>query len=101
MNKYFRDHQLQLIAVGELLADARRGLEMQQQRLVPSDTRLPLPAPVALDILHAVAWLRDTLKWTPASLPAIYPFRAFLAVCDNYTFFSVASKPASNVSPAT
>jgi hypothetical protein len=27
--KYFRDHQLPSIAVGELLADAIRGLEMQ------------------------------------------------------------------------
>jgi hypothetical protein len=49
--KYFRDHQLRSIAVGELLADAIRGLEMQQQCLAPSYTRLPLPAPVSLDIL--------------------------------------------------
>jgi hypothetical protein len=35
MNEYFRDHQLFYIAAGELIADARRGLEMQQQRLVP------------------------------------------------------------------
>jgi hypothetical protein len=42
VNKYFRDHQLPSIAVGDLLADARRGLEMRRQRLVSSDTRLPL-----------------------------------------------------------
>jgi hypothetical protein len=30
VNKFFRDHQRQPIAVGELLADARRGLEMLQ-----------------------------------------------------------------------
>jgi hypothetical protein len=28
VNKYFRDHHLPPIAVGELLADGRRGLEM-------------------------------------------------------------------------
>jgi hypothetical protein len=41
----FRDHQQQPIAVGELLADARRGLDMQQERLLAADSRLPLPAP--------------------------------------------------------
>jgi hypothetical protein len=61
VNKYFRDHQLQLIAIGDLLADARRGLEMLQHRLVPADTRLLLPAPVTLDILLAANTLRDSL----------------------------------------
>jgi hypothetical protein len=61
VNKYFRDHQLPPIVVGDLLADARRGLEMLQHRLVPTDTRLPLPAPVALDILSAANTLRDSL----------------------------------------
>jgi hypothetical protein len=49
------------IAVGDLLADARRGLEMQQQRLVPSETILPLLAPVALNILLAADKLHDNL----------------------------------------
>jgi hypothetical protein len=69
VNKYFRDRQRQPIAVGELMADARRGLEMQQHRLVPADTRLPLPAPVALDILQAANTLRDGLTWSPATVP--------------------------------
>jgi hypothetical protein len=51
INKFFRDHQQQPIAVGELLADARRGLEMQQERLQAADSRLPLPAPLALTLL--------------------------------------------------
>jgi hypothetical protein len=42
VNKFFRDHQRPPIAVGELLADARRGLEMLQRRLVQADTRLSL-----------------------------------------------------------
>jgi hypothetical protein len=87
VNKFFRDHQRQPIAVGELLADARRGLEMLQKRLVPTASRLPLPAPVALDILLAAAALRDTLTWTPATLPQLQRFRACLVVCVNYIFF--------------
>jgi hypothetical protein len=97
---YFRDHELHPIAVGELLADARRELEMEQQPLVPPDNRLPLPALVALDILHVAAWLRDTITWKSSSLPFIHLFRASLAVGVNCTFF-VSPKPASAFSQAT
>jgi hypothetical protein len=61
VNKFFRDHQRQPIAVGELLADARRGLEILQERRVPATSRLPLPAPVALNILLTAASLSTTL----------------------------------------
>jgi hypothetical protein len=61
VNKYFRDHLLPLVAVGDLLADARRGLEIQQLRFVLPDTRLPLLAPVALAILLAADNLRDNV----------------------------------------
>jgi hypothetical protein len=67
INKFFRDHKLQPIAVGELLADARRGLEMQQQRLQASDSRLPLPATLPLSLLTAAAKLRTHLQWTLTS----------------------------------
>jgi hypothetical protein len=77
-----------------MLANARRGLEMLQQRLVPSDTRLPLPTPVALDILMAANTLRENMTWSRASLPLLERFRAFLAVCVNYTFFCRAEKGA-------
>jgi hypothetical protein len=76
VNKCFRDHQRQPIAVGALLADARRGLEMLQHRLLPTAARLPLPAPVALDILHGADALRGTFAWTPAALPQLQRFRA-------------------------
>jgi len=94
INKYFRDHRRQPIAVGELLADARRGLDMLQRRLLPTAARLPLPAQVALNILHAANTLRGTFAWTPAALPQMQRFRACLAVCVNYTFFCRAETGA-------
>jgi hypothetical protein len=86
VNKFLRDHQRQPIAVGELLTDARRGLEMRQHRLIPTAARLPLPAPVALDILHAADALCGTFAWTLAALPQLQRFSC-LAVCVNYIFF--------------
>jgi hypothetical protein len=94
VNKFFRDHRRQPIAVGELLADARRGLEMLQHRLLPGTARLPLPAPVALDILLAANALRGTFAWTHAALPELQRFMACLAVCVNYTFFCRAETGA-------
>ena len=87
MNKFFRDHQRQPIAVGELLANARRGLEMIQHRILPTASRLPLSAPVALDILKAADALRGTFTWTHAALPQLQRFRACLAIYINYSFF--------------
>jgi hypothetical protein len=94
VNKFFRDHQRQPIAVGQLLADARRGLEILQERLVPTASCLPLPASVALDILLAAAALRDSLTWTHATLPQLQRFKACLAVCVNYIFFCRAETGA-------
>jgi hypothetical protein len=84
VNKFFRDHERQPIAVGELLADARRGLEMLQ----------PLPAPITLNILLAANTSRDDLTCPPATLPMLERFRACLAVCVNYIFFCRAETGA-------
>eukprot|EP00873_Tetraselmis_striata_P038212 jgi/Tetstr1/458476/TSEL_004330.t1 len=62
INKYFRDHQRQPIALGEMVADARRGLAIQQERLAAEDVRVALPAPVAADILNTAIGFRQTLK---------------------------------------
>jgi hypothetical protein len=80
--------------VGELLADARRGLEVLQHRLLPTAARLPLPAQVALDILHAANALRGTFAWAHATLPQMQRFGACLAVCVNYIFFCRAETGA-------
>jgi ribosomal protein S27E len=65
---------------------------MRQQRLVPVDTRLPLPAPVALDILIAADKLRDNLTLPPSTRPLLVRFRPCLAIFVNYTFFCHAEK---------
>jgi hypothetical protein len=59
VNKFLRNHQQQPIAVGELLADARRGLEMQQRRLLAADSRRLLPAPLARARPDAATHLRE------------------------------------------
>jgi hypothetical protein len=86
VNKFVRDHQ-QPIAVGELLTDSRRGLEMQHHRLLAADSRLPLLAPLALTMLDAVALLREHLTWASPTRHDITRFRAMHAVCTNYAFF--------------
>eukprot|EP00873_Tetraselmis_striata_P021557 jgi/Tetstr1/441821/TSEL_030037.t1 len=73
INKYFRDHQRQPVALGEMMADARRGLAIQQERLAEEDVRNALPAPVAADILDAAIELRRTLVWEPANIADIHP----------------------------
>jgi hypothetical protein len=87
INKFFRDHQQQPIAIGELLEDARRGLGLQQERLEAADSRLPLKAPLALSLLNAAAELRTHLEWTPPARHPIARFRALLALCMNDAFF--------------
>jgi hypothetical protein len=94
VNKFFRDHKRQPIAVGELIADAMRGLEMLQRRIVPADFRLPLPASVALNILLAANTLHADLLWTPANRPLLERFRACLAICVNCIFFCRAETGA-------
>jgi hypothetical protein len=67
---------------------------MLQHRLVPADTRLPLPAPVTLDILLAPDTLRDGLTWSPTNRSLLERFRACLVVCVNYTYFCRAETGA-------
>jgi hypothetical protein len=91
VNKLFRDHQQQPIAVGELLADTRRGLEdarrglkMQEQRILASDARLHIPAPQALTLPQSASQTREHLAWTPIARQAIAQFRATLGICTVY-----------------
>jgi hypothetical protein len=73
---------------------------MLQHRIVPTDTRLPLPAPVALDILLAANAVRETFTCCPANLAILARFRAFRTVWVNYNFFA-APRPAPAASRVT
>eukprot|EP00873_Tetraselmis_striata_P000849 jgi/Tetstr1/421113/TSEL_012157.t2 len=95
INKYFRDHQRQPVALGEMVADARRGLAIQQERLAAEDVRVALPAPVAADILNTAIGFRQTLAWEPANIAGIRAFRAALATITAYVFLCRAESGIS------
>eukprot|EP00873_Tetraselmis_striata_P033139 jgi/Tetstr1/453403/TSEL_040385.t1 len=95
INKYFRDHQRQPVALGEMVADARRGLAIQQERLAAEDVRVALPAPVAADILNTAIGVRQTLVWEPANIADIRAFRAALATITAYVFLCRAESGIS------
>ena len=60
INTYHADAGLVRPALGHVVAAARRGMRRAQAQLTTRDTRTPLPAAVALDILDsALAELRD------------------------------------------
>eukprot|EP00873_Tetraselmis_striata_P011875 jgi/Tetstr1/432139/TSEL_021596.t1 len=95
ISKYFRDHQRQPVALGEMVADARRGLAIQQKRPAEEDIRVALPAPVAADILDTAIELRRTLVWEPANIADIRAFRAALATITAYIFICRAESGIS------
>eukprot|EP00873_Tetraselmis_striata_P020955 jgi/Tetstr1/441219/TSEL_029475.t1 len=86
INKYFRDHRRQPIALGEMVADARRGLAIQRKRLEEGNAHIALPAPVATDIMDATIELRRTLVWEPANIADIQAFKGALATITSYVF---------------
>jgi hypothetical protein len=51
INKFFRDHLKEPVALGLLLTDARRGLVMQQQPITDPDIRVPILAPIVQRML--------------------------------------------------
>jgi len=52
INKFLQGHALHPVAIGPLVLGVRIGLENCQEDLDPLPQRLPLPAPVALEILE-------------------------------------------------
>eukprot|EP00873_Tetraselmis_striata_P026855 jgi/Tetstr1/447119/TSEL_034557.t1 len=93
INQYFPDHQRQPVALGDMVADARRGLAIQQERLAAEDVRVP--APVAADILNTAIGFRQTLVWEPANIADIRAFRAALATITAYVFLCRAESGIS------
>jgi hypothetical protein len=62
---------------------------MPHERLLATDSHLPLLAPVASALLNAAAKIREQLTWTPSSRHLISRFLALLAMCTNYAFFCI------------
>jgi hypothetical protein len=87
INKFFRDHVKEPVALGTLLTDARRGLAMQQQPITDPDIRVPNHAPVVQQMLLFAHRHYRALTWQPDNLVHIKTFRAILAVCTNYCYF--------------
>ena len=52
INKYLQDHAQPLVALGLLVSGIHKELANCQENLAPLPQRLPLPAPVALEILE-------------------------------------------------
>jgi hypothetical protein len=87
INRFLQDHARQPVALGTLVAGVRKGLANCQEDLAPLPQRLPLPAPVALEILQLAERLQLTAvyHWTNPDLPLL---RAAVATLTAYTFFN-------------
>jgi hypothetical protein len=83
INKFFRDHLKEPMALGPLLTDARRGLAMQQQPITDPDIRVPIHAPIVQQMLHFAHRHYRALPWQPDTLVHIKTFRAIFAIYTN------------------
>jgi hypothetical protein len=87
INKLFRDHLKEPLAMGPLLTDARHGLAMQQQPITDPDICIPIPAPIVQHMLLFAHRHHRAITWRPDNLVQIKTFRAILAVGTNYCYF--------------
>lgn len=87
INRLLKDHGKPPVALGPLVADVRAGLGNSQVPLSPAPARIPLPAPVALDILVEAESVLSTTSWFSPQDPAVRRARALVAVLVNYIFF--------------
>jgi hypothetical protein len=101
INKFFRDHQQEPIAVGKLLADTRRGLDMLQQRFPPSDARLPIIALVALALLQYASAMRATTYWTSTNIVNTSPSSELPSRCAPTTLSHAKRSRAYAAKPTT
>jgi hypothetical protein len=87
INKLFRDHLKEPVALGPLLTDARRGLAMQQKPITDPDIRVPIPAPIVQHMVLFAHRQYHALTWQPDNLVHIKTFRAIYVVFTNYCYF--------------
>lgn len=89
VNRFLKDHAAAPAALGPLVSAVRQGLGNSQIDSEPSDTRVPLPAPVALAILEQGERLVDLVDWTASDPSAeLLLLRACVAVVAAYVFFN-------------
>jgi len=63
INKFLQDHALPPVALGPLVPGVDKGLDNCQEDLDPLPQRLPLPAPVALEILELAESLQLSVQF--------------------------------------
>lgn len=89
INRFLQDHAVAPVALGPVVSSVRKGLAKSQFDLVPSDIRVPLPAPVALAILERGEHLVSRVAWTATDPSAdLLLLRACVAVIIAYVFFN-------------
>ena len=87
INRFLQDHGKAQMALAPLVLDIRAGLKNSHVVLNPLPARIPLPGPVALDILVAAEQLGCQISWSTPTLSELLQLRNALAVLVNYTFF--------------
>ena len=89
INRFLKDHNVAPTALGPIVTAVRRGLGNAQLDTDPANTRVPLPAPVALAILEQGERLLPRVNWrsrTPS--PDLLLLRACVAVITAYVFLN-------------
>eukprot|EP00873_Tetraselmis_striata_P042357 jgi/Tetstr1/462621/TSEL_007606.t1 len=95
INKYFRDHQRQHVALVKNGGAHYRGMAIQHERLAEEDARVAVPAPIAADTLETAMKLLRTLVWEPGNIADIRAFIAALATITSYVFVCRAKSGVS------
>lgn len=89
INRLLQDHGREPVALGPVVTAVRRGLAHCQVDLEPRDVRVPLPAPVALDILALGEALSTRVHWdTSDNMDDRLLLRACCASVLAYLFFN-------------
>ena len=87
INMYMQNHALPPVALRPLVSGVRKGLENCQQDMAPLPQRLPLPAPVALEVLELTKSLQLSVQFQCMD-PDLDLLRAAAATITAYMFFN-------------
>jgi hypothetical protein len=87
VNKFHQDHALPPVALGPIVAGVRKGLENCQHDKAPLPQRLPLPTPMALQILELAEGLLLSVEFHPRD-PDLPLLRAAVATITSFMFLN-------------